>query len=145
MTFEEALNDEYCRKTMNLLGRWMPRLDKNELKQLQLIALWETVETFDPKKSKFTTHLYNRLRFKYLKHINSKKNKLGKKQDVWYSREDFNGNSFFEGLSELNRKILEDRYIARLSLNEMANKYGVKRQTLKDWIESAKSELKKTF
>ena len=77
MTFDEALNDEYCLKILNLLHRWLPKLPKEELKQLQMIALWEATSTFDTnKKCKFTTHLYNRVRFKFLKHINKKSNSI---------------------------------------------------------------------
>lgn len=141
MNFEEAQQDKYCLKIMNLLARWLPKLDKSELKQLQLIALWEACETFDSSKSKFTTHLYNRIRFKYLKHINSKKNKLGKSQDIWYNINDVNLNVFFDGLSQDNREVLEDRFVYKHTLRDMAKKRGLKINDMKEKIEKAKGEL----
>lgn len=142
MTFEEALKDVYCRKIMNSFNKWMPKVSKQEIRQLQLIALWEATRTFDATKSKFTTHLYNRLRFKYLKYINSKKNRLGVNKEIWYSKKELNLDSFFDGVSYLTRVVIEDRFIYKLSLKEMAKKYNVKYSEVKKMIHDAKEELR---
>lgn len=144
MTFEEALKDEYCKKVMGLLGKWLPRLEKSELKQLQLIALWEAVSTYDSCKSKFTTHLYNRIRFKYLKYINNKQNKTTKKKLYHdkYEKPEFNELLFFDGISEENKQLLKDRFVSKLSLNQMVKKYNLKRFQIIEKLELAKLELK---
>lgn len=145
MTFDEALQDEYCLKILNLLRRWLPKLPADELKQLQLIALWEASSTFDESYNcKFITHLYNRVRFKYLKHINRKSNHLlGHTGETFFSKHDLNLNLFFDGLSERSRSLLEDRFVNKLSLHEMARKYQVKWREIPPMIEAAKEEFLK--
>ena len=144
MTFDEAQKDEYCLKILNLLNRWLPKLPKCELQQMQLIALWEACDTFDiNRKCKFTTHLYNRVRFKYLKHINRKSNHLlGKTEDSFYATQELSLEIFFDGLSEQARSLLEDKYVNRLNLNELTKKYGVKRRDLAVMLDAAKEEFK---
>lgn len=144
MTFEEACLDEYCSKILNLLHRWLPNLPKSELKQLQLIALWEACDTFDPARNcKFTTHLYNRVRFKYLKHINSPMNKkIGQSEEIFQYRQEINLNLFFDGLEDLDRSLLEDRFVNKLTLREMTNKYNMKRKDLVKALSAAKETFK---
>lgn len=144
--FEEELKKTKNIKILNFLNR-IEDLNQDEINQLKLITLWESIESFNNKRGCiFSTHLYNSCRFKFLKHINKNKEKKVVLEYIEQSCEDKPNKEEFEIIDELPilyRSILKDRFYYKINLVNLSKMYNMKRSQIKILIEDAKRELKK--
>lgn len=75
MNFEDELSDINNVRIMRKAAQpFAKQLTKEELENCQLIALWKAVGDFDPNKgSKFTSILFNRVRWECLRELRTTK------------------------------------------------------------------------
>jgi DNA-directed RNA polymerase specialized sigma subunit len=137
--FEEEIKKPKNIKILNYLSG-LRGLDKDEIEQLKLITLFESIRTFDEtKKCLFSTHLYNRCRYTYLDFLKKKKIKtLDNIEIVQYNHE-----NIIDDLPDFYKIIIEDRFVYKLTIVEMSKKYELKRWQIKSLIEDSVNFLKK--
>lgn len=141
ISFEEERKKEENQNILSFLNK-INDMTSQEIEQLKLIVLWESVSTFDKNKGcKFTTHLYNTCRFAFLKHINKKRDVFVEQFETEYSYT----TTILDDLPTIYKTILEDRYIYRYSLREIGEKHNIKLNQVKSLIEDSKNCLKESL
>lgn len=134
--FEEEIKKTKNQAILSYLGK-LKGLTYSEIEQLKLITLWEAVESFNPEKGcLFSTHLYNKCRFAFLDHLRKKVIPVATFIEKSYEIKE----NILDILDELNpdaKMILHDRFVSRLSINEMVSKYKVTRIQIKNLINSS--------
>ena len=149
---ENALNDKNIVKIMNKASnRFSNSLDKDSIYTCQINALWKSFVNFNPNKdTKFTTYLYRGVFIECLKEVkflNKSKACNGKLHENLYRHGD-NANLIIDVLDEIksdcDREIIIDR-ISKMTINEIAQKRGVSRETIRKKIKKITDTFRNKF
>tara|TARA_B100001559_G_C16490852_1_gene618382 strand:- start:596 stop:1066 length:471 start_codon:yes stop_codon:yes gene_type:complete len=134
---EQALNNKDIVKIMNKASqRFNSQLDRDTIHTCQINALWKSFVNFKPEKNtKFTTYLYNGVFIeclKEIKFINKSKKCTGKlhKNMVGRSEDGLLTDVLDELESDEEKSLILDR-ISKMTINEIAKKHGVSRETIR--------------
>jgi len=146
MIFEEVLRSEDCVSIMNSVAkRYKGLISSDEIKSFKLESAWEASEKYDPNhpsKMKFTTYLANCLKFKILLYLRSKKIK---KNRPMKDKEDSKDYTFFtdmiDCLTSEEKNIFTLKYVENYSTQEVADKYNISRQSMKNRLNKIKIKL----
>jgi RNA polymerase sigma factor (sigma-70 family) len=146
MKFEEVLKDEDCVSIMTSIAkRYKAFISKDEIKSFKLEAAWEACEKYDPNhpsKMKFTTFLGNCLKFKILLYIRSQKIKAIKPmKDVADSRQYTGIIDMLDCLTQPEKELFEQKYIYNYSVQEIADKNNISRQSMKNRLNKIKQKI----
>jgi len=150
MTFEEVLNNEDCISIMNSIAkRYKGLVSRDEIKSFKLESAWEASEKYDPNhpgQMKFTTYLANCLKFKILLYLRGKKIK---KNWPMQDKEDSKDYTFFTDMIDCldaeEKNIFILKYIENYSTQELADKQGVSRQSIKNRLDKIKNKLAEQY
>ena len=148
---ENAMKDKDISKIMSkACMRFNKQLDVDTLKTCKLNALWKSFLNFKPEKNtKFTTYLYNGVFIECLKEIKFK-NKSSRCGGKLHENVSFNDNTtlMIDILDELQdqteRQMILDR-ISKMTINEMAKKYNVSRETVRKRIKKITKKFQDKF
>lgn len=119
-------------------------LNQDDIKECKLIALWDSLRCWKPGGKKFTSFLYQKLRWQCLKAINKKK----KQKFDHIVIEPFSKNDnaeFIEWMDELSEElqdIFEKRFIYKMTLREIGEEYDCCHETIRKKINQALKTLK---
>lgn len=146
MTFEEVLKNDDCVSIMNSVAkRYKGLVSSDEIKSFKLESAWEASEKYNPNhpgKMKFTTYLANCLKFKILLYLRGKKIK---KNCPMKDKADSKDYTFFTDITDcLNpeeKNIFTLKYIENYSTKEIADKYNISRQSMKNKLDKIKIKL----
>ena len=145
--FEQALKNPHNKSIMECAAScYKSSLHPDEIYCCKLMALWETLQHWRPNGKKFTSFLYQKVRWECLKIIY--KQKKDKKCILMPDIEkecDYTGNIYemIEGLSPELQEIVEKRFIYRMTLTEIASQHKICPETARKRILHACEILRK--
>lgn len=128
--------------------------DKDEFKQIGLISIWETRESYNQEKGEFSNYLYRHMRGRFLDELKRRSRMSDRSTypneefwefivspDLYKDEEDyFKGLCF--GLTVCETKWVIDTFIHQLTVKEIAEKEQVSLSAVKWWKKGAKEKLK---
>lgn len=134
MKFEEAINNIDCIKVMHsVCYRYNKKLSPDDAKSLSMQTLWECCQKYDPdhpKKSKFTSFLYQQLDFKIKnllkKYRKEKSSLLGQEVSYLDSKVEF---YILGSLNDEEKNILKQAYLYKMTMEEIGKQNGYSRET----------------
>lgn len=146
MIFEEAyLNKDYSRIMHKVCNKYRKFLDEDDAESLRMHTLWECCEKYDPshpKKAKFTSFLYDRLKCRIRNHLKRKKReKTNLEIEIPYS----NNTLEFDVLNSLNseeKNILYQVYTHNMTLEEIGESNGYSRETARRKLKKVKAKCR---
>lgn len=128
--------------------RYVNYLGLDEISQLQKIALFEALRTFDESKNtKFETHLYNITKYTIL---SSLYNEIKQTRKLSYTSEikkgiDHNDSRLFEMLYNLNhtdQQLIRNRFVDNMTLKELAAEHNVSIEAMRKRVNKVIRKLK---
>ena len=145
---------EYCLKDPNINGivnsaakSYRKQIDSDELEQLQYIATFTALSAFDGRKGcSFLSYLFNKVRWTCLDFLRSnlRKEKLVALETL---PERYTAR-FSEAPLQLRdgvEPLIMDRFYGNYTLEELAEKYGTSRETIRNRLKGAICRLKNTL
>lgn len=150
--YEAALNNIDYIKIMKFASRpYQKAIPPDDLYELKLVTLWESLLKYDISlNTKFTTFLHQQIRFKCLKYIsktNAEKRRNTKHLEgltgLTKHREGYlitNADSLdimIRDLEEEHRLILKQKYLDRLTLEEIGQYNGYCKETARKRLKDA--------
>lgn len=133
MIFEEEKKNKDNINIINKVIRGYSRfLDKNDIDYIKDYSLWKAVSKYKENSNmKFSTYLYNNVRWgclQYIKDLSNNTKNLQKAKEPSYK----NNSRYIDLMLDINtddKVLLIDRYIGRMSLDEIGKKYSIPRET----------------
>lgn len=139
MDLGNLLNDSNVVGIMNAVGSRYRSIDPDQLDSIKLNTLWECSKKYNPNRgTKFTSFLYQNLVFAF-------KNEL-KKNIREFPTETIelntpsrasNNTDIFDGIPKEYARILEQKYIYNMTMNEIGDKNGYSRETARRKVAKA--------
>lgn len=149
---ENALKDSNIVKIMNKASnRFKNTLDVDAIYSCQLNALWKAFLHFNPdKNTKFTTYLYQGVFIECLKEVKFVKKHSDKKRKLHdnLSSEDISElyvDIFDELENEEEKELIIDNKISKMTINEIAEKKNVSRETIRKRIKKIIQKFEHKF
>ena len=149
--YEQAYqNTDNIKLIKYVMGRFSERLNIDEMRESGQIALWKSLRRHDDKYGqKFTTTLYRYLWWEALKTLQDKSKPT---VQYGYSGEPVVQDAYvasdlkdiLECLSDVDRQMLIDRYIGLYTLEELGEKYGMKRESTRLKVIATLNKLRQT-
>ena len=148
---ESAMKDKDITRIMSKASaRFRNQLDEDEIHTCHLNALWKSFVNFKPeRKAKFTTYLYSGVFIECLKQVKFK-NKYERKAVTLYDNmlcsdhESVLVDIFDELQNEEEKDLISDR-ICNMTINEIAKKNHVSRETIRKKIKKITERFKYKF
>jgi RNA polymerase sigma-70 factor (ECF subfamily) len=124
--FETAFNNPDHQAIMgSVCNKFRNSLDVDELYSIKLISLWNALKTWDSNGRKFSSYLYQAVRWGCIKSVQDKaKNPV---YNIEFDRKMKKNDNFvelIELLPEELREIFVKRFVGGLTLRELAQTYG---------------------
>lgn len=150
MKFEEALESSDCSKVMHsVCYRYNKKLSKEDAKSLKLQTLWECCQKYDPnhpKKTKFTSFLYQQLDYKIrnlLKKHTKETVSLGYQGNIANKYEETNLEfDILSSLTEEEQTILIQAYLNNMTMEEIGKENGYSRETARRKLKKITSKCR---
>lgn len=138
LKIENALNDKDIVNIMNKASKtFMSQLDEDVIYSCKLYALWRSLVNFDPSRNiKFTTYLYNAVKFECLKIAKKNKKHVTNRRMIHNNMKSKNSTDvlmidlFDEANTDQEREYLVEK-MNYTSNGKIAEKHGVTRETLR--------------
>ena len=135
---EEALKNRDIVNIMNEASkRFMKQLDSDSIYSCKLKALWKSFVNFNPDKgSKFTTYLYNGVMYECLKELKFVKKGQIYGQKLHHNMHNQDSSDLLmvdildEAKNDTEKSLIHDK-MCKLSNQQIAEKYGVTRETMR--------------
>ena len=145
--FEKELNNSHNKSIMDCaVSNFYSSLDLDEIHRCKLIALWETLQTWRPGGKKFTSFLYQKVKWECLKVVGKqqkdKKCVLMENIEKGFEKP-HNINEMIEGLSPELQEIVKKRFIYRMTLTEISFQHKICPETVRKRILRACEILRK--
>jgi DNA-directed RNA polymerase specialized sigma24 family protein len=145
--YEEALDNPDNKAIMNLAGaNFVNVLGKDEVHSCKLMALWKTLQTWNPDKSKFTSLLHRMVRWECLRSVKNARDPpiptpflpatTPSDTPIW---------ELIDGLSDESKDIIIKRFVGNMTLDEISEEYDCCYETIRLKIAKALSQLKESF
>ena len=118
-------------------------IEKDELHRCKLIALWEAMQKWNPQGRKFTSFLYQKVRWECLKTMQIQKKQRFLpilREEAYYSESNFQ--EIIEILPHDMQDVLVKRYVYKMTLREISQFYGTCHETIRRKIRKALKILK---
>jgi DNA-directed RNA polymerase specialized sigma subunit len=152
LKLENALKDENITNMMNEASKtFIKYLDEDTIQSCKLYALWRSLVNFDPdRKIKFTTYLYNAVKFECLKHLKKNKRHSQNRKSLHSNMQSHNSTDvlmidlFDEAKNEDEKQLLIDK-MNYMSNGKIAQKHGVTRETLRKRYKKFTKGFKEKF
>ena len=142
--FEEALKNMDNKLIMEkAVSSFRRTIESDELHRCKLIALWEAMQKWNPEGRKFTSFLYQKVRWECLKVVQQKKKHPCYpliRDEAGYPTSDFN--ELIEILPDDMQDVLVKRYVYQMTLREISQYYGSCHETVRRKINKALKILK---
>lgn len=120
-------------------------LTKDEIKSCQMCGLWYSLSYYNPKKSKFSTFLYNRVQWECLAEINKKFDKCKNVDIICDISDKHSDNNIINDITDKNRKLLEKRYIFGMTFIEIGKSEKCSHETARKRIKTALREVERSI
>ena len=139
LSFSEAINNEDVKKiSLKAASSFTDCLSEEEIKNCIHGAIWSATINFNPEKnSKFTTYLYRGVIYECLKCKKSNKNSKINCVNINNNLISDNFKSFdkIDIMDEIKKcaepELIIDRFFYNFTLNEIANKRGISKETVR--------------
>jgi len=152
LKIEKALKNSDINNIMFKASKtFISQLDEDTIHSCKLYALWRSLVNFKPDRNiKFTTYLYNAVKFECLKHLKKNKRhtqnrsilheniKCSKSTDVLIV------DLFDEAKNDVEKQLLVDK-MNNISNSKIAEKHGVTRETLRKRYKKFTESFKDKF
>ena len=139
--FEDYWNNPDIKSIMSKACiRYRKGIDVHELKSIKMVTLWKCIEKYDPnRQTKFTSFLYQHLTFACKNQLKKKKLEYScdKIETVDYRNSNLGIDYLVEGMPEKPAKVLRQRYIHNMTMNEIGQENGYSRETARRRVISA--------
>ena len=139
--YEKALKNNDNLMIMHSAGScFMTTLDVDEIYRCKLMALWEALKSWNPRRGrKFTAFLYQRVRWECLKSIQIKNKNRGVQIE---NLEKVAPNEtpmceLLDGLPLELQDIVHKRYVYSMTLREIGDEYGYCYETIRNRLKQA--------
>jgi RNA polymerase sigma factor (sigma-70 family) len=145
--FEQALKNSDNVSIMNsAVSGFRKSIDRDELYRCKLIALWETMQTWKPDGRKFTSFLYQKVRWECLKVIYHKKREKGVSLVFDVAKKDNDDISeIIEILPKEFRELVVKRFLHGMTLSEIGTYHKICTETVRRRINKALEILQKNI
>lgn len=150
MLFEEEKSKKENMNILNSVVKGFRRfIYREDIEYIKDYSLWEAIRKYDfNKHTKFSTYLYQTTRWKCLEYIRLRKPISKDYIEIDSQNHKYKTNYRYINtildLTNENKNLLIDRYIGRLTIKEMGEKYEIPQETirikLKKIIEKIKTE-----
>jgi RNA polymerase sigma factor (sigma-70 family) len=136
-------NKEYQKIISTAIQPFLKNLSLEESIEVRQMGLWEAMRRYEPiKKPKFTSYLYQIIRWQCGRIIYSRKKP---KYRTNVKIENYSSNvhknvPFFElvdGLTNLEEKVVRDRFIENRSLHDIGQRHDISHQTVQNVLKRA--------
>ena len=133
---EDYLKDKNIINIMSKVA-WPYRqnIDLDEIESIKMDILWDCINKYDSSKgSKFTSYLYQQLSFAFRSRVKKKKKEYSSEfvrdtVSCIKTQSDMNCYDLLEGLPKDISKIIQQRFIYNMTMNEIGVKNGYSRET----------------
>lgn len=142
---KKALENNEYQKIMNKASKQYSKyMNADELKTCQMNALWNSMRNFQPK-SKFTTYLYNYVRYECLNHLSFIKQESFTNWNIENKTFD-KKDEFYDCINcikdEKIKKIIEKRFVEQKTLKEMEADFGISHEAIRQKIKKGLEIIK---
>ncbi len=152
LKMEDALKNKDIVNIMHDASKtFRKQLDEDTIHSCKLYALWRSLINFKPEKNiKFTTYLYNAVKFECLKHLKKNKKHVQNRKTLHGNMKSDNSTDimlidlFDEAKNDDERQLLVDK-LNYISNGKIAQKYGVTRETLRKRYKKFTESFKDKF
>jgi RNA polymerase sigma factor (sigma-70 family) len=137
MIFEEEKSKKENIQIMNsVLSGFRKSIYKEDIQYLKDYSLWESIRRYSPdKNTKFSSYLYKVTRWKCLEYIELRKPKFEEYLHIDSQNHKYKTNyryiNLILDLTKESKDLLIDRYIGRLTIKEMGDKYKSPQETIR--------------
>ncbi len=153
----DQLVEEFTPMIHHMMKKLAIYKDKPEFYQIGLISIWETTNTFNEEKGKYSNYLYRHMQGRFLDEL---KRRTREAERSTYPSEEFwevmespvlyrEEADYIKGLCyELNEgetKWVIATFVEQLTVQEIAKKEQVSPSAVKWWRKGAKEKLKQTL
>tara|TARA_Y100000296_G_C5179860_1_gene263094 strand:- start:19034 stop:19501 length:468 start_codon:yes stop_codon:yes gene_type:complete len=140
-TFEDYWNNPDIKNIMNKVCiKYRRGIDLDELESIKMVTLWKCIAKYDPsRKTKFTSFLYQHLTFACKNQLKKKKLEYSCDNIETMDHRNFNTGIGYlvEGMPEKPAKVLQQRYVDNMTMNEIGRENGYSRETARRRVISA--------
>lgn len=144
LAFEQALKDTNNKLIMDkACASFRNVIEHDELYRCKLIALWEAMQKWNPEGRKFTSFLYQKVRWECLKTVQIQRKRTYfpiLREEACQPWSDFS--ELIEVLPSDMQDMLVKRYIYNMTLREISQFYGTCHETIRRKINRAIKILK---
>ena len=150
--FEEALNSEDNIKILNhVCKKYIGRINTEELHRCKLMALWEAIRNFDPKrKVKFTSFLYSCMDWECKRQLSiyKKERKFSTNflvEDGRIDSDDYEVIDWIDSLPEKLAVAVKQKFVEGYTIQEIAQKNSYSRETARQYVQKGVERLKNKY
>ena len=149
--FNEALKNKDNARIMNsVCSRYRKSIPYEEIERCKMISLWEALRAFDPNGGKkFTSFLYTRTDWECKRQISAMNRSrriptLEFKESLYVSLGDssIEIEDIIDKLSPKFKKVIEQRFFYRMTMEEIAKENNYSRETARRYIIQALEKIK---
>lgn len=152
LKMEKALNNTDIINIMFKASKtFANQLDEDTIHSCKLYALWRSLINFKPDRNiKFTTYLYNSVKFECLKHLKKNKKHVQNRSILHQNIQSIKSadiltiDLFDETKNDAEKQMLIDK-MNYMSNSKMAEKHGVTRETLRKRYKKFTADFKHKF
>ena len=133
---EELVNDPNIKAIMlSVSSKYARAIDNDQMESIRLNTLWESLNKYDPERgAKFTSYLYQQLNFAFKNELKKKKREINvedidQTQDGSCVYQNYCNIEIFDGLPRDIAKILGQKYIYNMTMDEIGKENGYSRET----------------
>lgn len=132
---EEKVKQDNINIINNVISKYRVFLNREDIDYIRDYALWRAISNYDTKSSmKFSTYLYNNVRWECLKYIRDLKGPnikyLNSTHNPSYKMNTKYTNLMID-MKESSKNLLIDRYIGNMTVEEIGKKYNFPRETIR--------------
>ena len=142
---EAVKNIDYKRIMDKVCSKYSRYVDEDDLSSIRLHTLWQCLNKFDPeRKVKFTTYLYQQLTFAIKNHLKKQRREYTNIPFSVGQRQDVDIDIAFLDMPREMAKLIEQKYVSRMTMNEIGEANGYSRETARRRLKKAVEYYKNT-
>lgn len=135
----ELLSDPNVNGIMNAVASRYKTIDPDQIDSIKLNTLWECIKKYNPEKgAKFTSFLYQNLNFAFKNELKKKSREFS--TDVLENNTPdttVNNSDIFDGIPLESAKLIKQKYIYNMTMNEIGKMNGYSRETARRKVAKA--------
>lgn len=142
---KQLLSDPNILGIMNAVGAKYRSIDPDQIDSIKLNTLWECSKKYDPKRgAKFTSYLYQNLNFAFKNELKKKSREFATDTLESSAIDGYvDYDNIFDGIPSEYANLLQQKYIANMTMNEIGMVNGYSRETARRKVAKAVKIYKK--